>query len=128
MPIVRFQHQGSFRNTERGLRNLSRLQMKNLLSQLGQEGVQALAAATPVDSRETASSWSYSIRSSRSSLSISWTNSHVTSNGVPVVILLQYGHGTGTGGYVRGRDFINPAIKPVFDRIDATLWKAVTSA
>lgn len=107
---------------------MSRLQLTHLLTQLGQDGVQALAAATPVDSRETANSWSYTIKTSRSSLSISWHNSHVTSNGVPVVILLQYGHGTGTGGYVRGRDFINPAIKPVFDRIDATLWKAVTSA
>lgn len=128
MPIIRFEHRGNFRNTERGLRNLSRLEMKNLLSQLGQEGVRALSAATPVESSKSANSWSYTVKSSRSSLSISWHNSNVTSGGVPVVILLQYGHGTGTGGYVRGRDFINPAIKPVFDRIDETLWKAVTSA
>jgi len=89
--------------------------------------VTALAAATPVESGETAKAWSYKIVKQGRSHSIEWHNSHVE-GGSPIAILLQYGHGTGTGGYVQGRDFINPAIQPIFDQIAADIWKVVTSA
>lgn len=118
---------GSFKKTETSLRRLSKAEMFAALEQYGREGVAALSNATPVDSGATAASWSYEVRKTFGSYSITWTNSHVVA-GSPIVILLQYGHGTGTGGYVQGRDFINPAMKPVFDRIANAVWKAVTSA
>lgn len=93
----------------------------------GQRGVDALAAATPVDSGLTALSWGYEVVSEGGSTSIYWTNTNVVS-GVNVAIILQYGHGTGTGGWVAGRDYINPAIKSVFDQIADDVWKKVTSA
>lgn len=88
-------------------------------------GVDALSAATPVDSGETARSWTYQIVRSSGYFSIRWLNTN-RSNGVPIAILLQYGHGTGTGGYVQGRDYINPAMKPIFDQIEAEVRKVVT--
>ena len=97
------------------------------LDRFGRQGVAALSAATPVDSGETAASWYYEITRTKSSWTITFNNSHMV-GGVPLAILLQYGHGTGTGGYVQGRDYINPAIQPVFDRIADEAWKAVTSA
>jgi len=118
---------GSFKNLESFLKSMSRNSMYDALDQYAREGVSALASATPVDSGVTAESWNYEITKSRGSYSIVWTNSHVV-DGRPIAIMLQYGHGTGTGGYVQGRDFINPAIKPIFDRIADNVWKAVTSA
>ncbi len=125
--MITFESSGSFDRTEKFLSRMSRGDIFQSLESAGQAGVQALAAATPVDTSETANSWSYTVKRTRGSYSIEWTNGHIVA-GVPVVILLQYGHGTGTGGYVRGRDFINPAIKPVFDKIANDVWKAVTSA
>lgn len=118
---------GSFKNLERFLGRAAKGDMFAMLEPLAREGVYALANATPVDSGISAESWDYEIRKTGGSYSISWTNSHVV-DGRPIVILLQYGHGTGTGGYVQGRDFINPAIRPIFDRIANQVWKAVTSA
>lgn len=115
--------------TDRMLRTLS--QTENLfkgLSALGERGVNALAANTPADTGLTASAWGYDLEISGRTSRITWTNSSVTSDGQPIVIMLQYGHGTGTGGYVRGRDFINPAIAPIFDKIAEDVWKVVTSA
>ena len=106
---------------------MSKGDLFKVLDSYGREGVFALASATPVDSGLTSESWNYEIKRSRGSYSIIWSNSHVV-DGTPVAIMLQYGHGTGTGGYVQGRDFINPAIRPVFDRIADKVWKAVTSA
>jgi hypothetical protein len=97
------------------------------LERYAQEGVDALARATPQDTGLTATGWEYSIAETNGSYSITWTNRHVV-GGVPLVILLQYGHGTGTGGYVHGVDFINPSIKPIFDKIADSVWKEVTSA
>lgn len=97
------------------------------LESIAQRGVSALQAATPVDSNLTASSWGYTIEEKNGSVTISFTNSNIVS-GVPVAILLQYGHGTGTGGYVTGQDYINPAIQPVFDALADELWKKVTNA
>jgi hypothetical protein len=106
---------------------MSKADFANVLRGAAQKGVQALAAATPVESGLTANSWGYEIKRSRSSFQIIWTNSHVES-GFPVAIGLQYGHGTGTGGYVRGRDYINPAMQPIFEQILADIWTEVTTA
>lgn len=95
------------------------------LDEYAQEGVAALAASTPVDTGKTASSWRYEVEVGSGSSSIYWINDNVTYNGDPIVILLQHGHGTGTGGYVAGRDFINPAMRPVFDSISEKVRKVV---
>lgn len=94
------------------------------LEHYGTMGVSALASATPVDSGLTASSWTYEIVRSRGQYSIRWHNTNVV-NGLPVAILIQYGHGTGTGGWVQGRDFINPVIQPIFDQIANDVWEQV---
>ena len=91
----------------------------------GREGVAALSSATPVDSGLTAASWSYKIARTGSSITITFHNSNIN-NGVPIAIILQYGHGTGTGGWVEGRDYINPAIQPIFDKIVKDAWEEVT--
>ena len=118
---------GDFKNTDKFLRKMLRHDLYRDLDRYGREGVEALASATPIDSGVTASSWGYEIRASGGSATITWSNSHVV-NGVPIAVILQCGHGTGTGGYVEGRDYINPAIKPIFDKIAENVWKAVTSA
>ena len=94
------------------------------LDQFGQDGVRALSSATPVDSGETANSWYYTIKKGKGWLSIAFYNSNIV-DGVPIAILLQYGHGTKNGGYVQGRDYINPAIQPVFDKIADSIWREV---
>ena len=109
------------------LNKLKRGDIYNGLDRLAQQGVTALESATPRDSGLAAGSWSYTIEKGRGSARIEWTNSDVE-NGFPVAIMLQYGYGTGTGGYVQGRDYINPAIRPIFDMIADEVWKAVTSA
>jgi hypothetical protein len=125
---VTFNVKGSFKNTERLCAKLSKGNYLNNLDRFGKEGVNALSKATPIDSAETSTSWDYQIKRSKGSTSIIWTNSHLTNDGAPVAILLQYGHGTGTGGYVQGRDYINPAMKPVFDKIAENVRKEVISA
>ena len=124
---VSFDSKGSFKRVERRLRKLSTGEIFRRLDRYGQDGVAALSSATPVDSAETASSWDYKVTHSKGAWSIAWTNSHMA-GGTPVAILLQYGHGTGTGGYVQGRDYINPAMRPVFNKIADNVRKAVTSA
>lgn len=119
---------GNFKNTERFLDAMSNLDLKNVLKPLAERGVQELALNTPIDSGLTASSWEYDIKVTKSEITITWYNTHVIGSGTPVAILLQYGHATGTGGYVRGRDFINPAMAPIFDKIRDEVWKVVTSA
>jgi hypothetical protein len=114
--------------TEAYLARMRNNYILNKLDGYGRMGVAALSNATPVESGLSAHSWYYKISRSGGSFTIEWHNSHVTEDGVPVVILLQYGHGTGTGGYVQGRDFINPAMRPVMDQIAAEVWKVVTSA
>lgn len=124
--MITITSKGSFANTDRFLRRASSSEITSILSRFGVLGVNALAAATPVDSGATASAWFYEIKRSRNSFSIVWGNTNVVS-GQPIAVLLQYGHGTGTGGYVQGRDYINPAIQPIFDQIAEEAWKAVTS-
>lgn len=127
MPTVSFSSSGSFGKMEKFLKTMQSTNFRDILATEAERGRQALIRATPRDSGITAASWAYNIEQSRRGITIIWTNSHVT-GGVPLVVMLQYGHGTGTGGYVQGRDFINPAMKPVFDRIADNVWKAVTSA
>jgi hypothetical protein len=117
-------------NTDKSERFLNYLMKGNLyknLNRFGKMGVAALAASTPAESGLTAASWNYEVEITATGCTISWTNGNLV-GGVPLAILLQYGHGTGTGGYVAGRDYINPAIKPVFDQIAQGVWKQVTSA
>jgi hypothetical protein len=117
---------GSFANTQRFLQRLSKGDIFALLNKYGPIGVRALASATPNETGETANSWSYEIRQEKGTHQIIWKNSHVIS-GVNIAIILQYGHGTGTGGYVQGRDYINPAMRPIFDQILADVRRVVTA-
>lgn len=127
MPIS-FEVTGSTAKTSEFLKKMQNPdQFFSGLETIAQRGVEALRAHTPMDSGLTAASWGYRIEKSSSGISIVWTNTNVHS-GANVAILLQYGHGTGTGGYVAGRDYINPAIKPIFDEIANDVWKKVTSA
>ena len=117
----------SFDKTTAWLHRIQKLDIGAVVQAGAQRGVRALAQATPKDSSLAAASWGVQVKRSNNSTTITWTNSDVE-NGFPVVIMLQYGHGTGTGGYVQGIDFINPAIRPIFDEIAQSVWKAVTSA
>ena len=124
--MISFRQKGDFSKVTRYLEKASKSARLSILDKYGKEGVAALSAATPIDSGKTASSWGYEIKNSRGSASISFTNSNIN-NGVPIAIILQYGHGTGTGGWVEGRDYINPAIQPVFDRLADEAWKEVSN-
>ena len=124
---VKFEVSGGFTKPERFLNRMKRREYLNVLDEFGRDGVQALRNATPVDSGATAEAWDYEIKRTRNYTEIVWTNSNIN-DGVPIAVILQYGHGTGTGGYVQGRDYINPAIRPVFDKIAEKAWKVVTSA
>lgn len=119
--------EGSFDKTEGFLEKMERLNLYTQLVRSATEGLNALRAATPVDSGITASSWGYEVQRRGEDYVIIWTNSNVN-KGVNIAIILQYGHGTGTGGYVAGRDYINPAMRPTFDKIAEDVWKVVTSA
>lgn len=125
MPI-RFKQKGDFSKTQKFFERCKNLFKLGILDKYGREGVNALSMATPVDSGKTASSWRYEISNTNGKLSLNWVNDEVTKDGTPIAILLQYGHGTRNGGYVQGRDFINPAIRPIFDKIADELWKEVT--
>ena len=124
--MFKIKHSGSFKNTETLFSKAKTVDYLRILDKYAREGVDALSSATPIDSGLTASSWDYEIEIKGKNFSITWTNSN-TKDGVPVAILLQYGHGTRNGGFVQGQDFINPAIKPIFDKISNTIWKEVTS-
>lgn len=127
MSLISFKHRGDFSKTERFLNKIKGREYLNILEKYGQLGVEALSESTPVDSGKTASSWTYEIERSSSSTTISWLNTNVN-QGVNIAIILQYGHGTGTGGYVVGIDYVNPAMKPVFEKIAEEAWREVTSA
>lgn len=114
------------RKTEEYLEKLHRQDYLKILDSCAKEGVEALRSATPKKTGLTAASWSYEIVRGAGHTRIYWKNDNVTRDGQPIAIMLQYGHGTGTGGYVVGRDYINPAIKPVFDSIADKVWEAVT--
>lgn len=126
--VISFDGTGNdFPNTTRFLKKVSKLDILPALRALAQRGVRALSAATPVSSGQTAAAWGYEIKVGRSTSTITWTNSH-TNNGVNIAIILQLGHGTGTGGWVAGQNYINPAIRPIMDEIAEDVWKVVTTA
>ena len=123
--MIRFRHRGDFSKSTNFLEKMKRAVRFADLDRYGREGVAALASATPVDSGQTADSWYYEIKRIPGSVTITFNNSHFNA-GVPIAIILQYGHGTGTGGWVEGRDYINPAIQPIFDKLANDAWREVT--
>ena len=125
--MITFRQKGDFSKLTRYLERVKEAVKLGNLDKYGREGVAALASATPVDTGLTASSWYYEIEREDGSVKITFNNSNIQ-NGVPIAIILQYGHGTGTGGWVQGRDYINPAIQPVFDRIAEEAWREVTKS
>lgn len=125
--MVRAQVRGSFRNTEAFLKRMQQRTYLKQLEKYGPIGVAALEAATPLDSSDTAHSWYYEIVDKPGYYSIHWLNSNLVQPGtIPVAVLLQYGHATRHGGYVQGIDYINPALRPIFDQIASDMWKEVT--
>jgi hypothetical protein len=125
---VSFSQRGNFEKTLRFLKAQRKLQTYAILQHYGARGVAELAAATPADTGLTAGAWSYVVEDGGGTYSINFTNSEMTTDGVPIVVLLTFGHGTRTGGYVSPNNFINPALQPIFDQILEQAWKAVTSA
>lgn len=121
---VKLKVQGNFNRSYKYLDKLRNLKLDRILNKYGQMGVEVLSASTPIDTGNTAGSWSYEISITGSGFSVSWNNSHAN-KGVNIAIILQYGHGTGTGGYVQGRDYINPALQPVFDKMAEEAWSEV---
>lgn len=124
---VSIRQTGDFNKTTKFLNRMLRQDYLKILSKYGEKGVSALSSATPQGSGRTASSWDYEIQKSNGSVSITWTNSNVN-KGVNVAVIIQYGHGTGTGGYVKGIDYINPALKPIFEQISSEAWREVTKS
>ena len=123
--MIKFRQKGDFSKLTSYLERAKEVVKLGDLNRYGRAGVAALESATPVDSGLTASSWSYQIENKDGRAKISFHNSNIQ-NGVPIAIILQYGHGTGTGGWVEGRDYINPAIQPIFDEIVNNAWREVT--
>ena len=123
--MISFRQKGDFSELTRFLEKAKETVKIGELDRYGREGVAALSSATPMDSGLTASSWYYKINRTPGSVSISFHNSNVV-KGVPIAIILQYGHGTRNGGWVQGRDYINPAIQPIFDKIANNAWKEVS--
>ena len=123
--MISFRQKGDFSKLTRFFEKAKNVVHIGDLDKYGREGVAALASATPVDSGLTASSWYYEIENKNGSVKIQFNNSNIQ-NGVPIAIILQYGHGTRNGGWVEGRDYINPAIQPIFDEIANEAWREVT--
>ena len=123
--MISFRQKGDFSKLNRYFERVKEAAKISVLDKYGQSGVSALSSATPIESGKTAGSWYYEIKRQNGSVSIEFCNSNIN-NGVPIAIILQFGHGTGTGGWVQGRDYINPAIQPIFDKIAEDAWKEVT--
>lgn len=123
--MISFRQKGDFSKLTRYLEQVKEKARIGILDKYGREGVAALASATPVDSGLTSRSWFYEIKHDKGSAIITFHNSNIQ-NGVPIAIILHYGHGTGTGGWVQGRDYINSAIQPIFDRLANEAWREVT--
>lgn len=126
MPIT-FKQKGNFSKTEKFFEKCKNLFKIGMLDKYGREGVAALSMNTPVKTGKTASSWRYEVVNTPGKLSINWLNDNVSKDGTPIAVYIQYGHGTRQGGWVKGEDFITPAIKPVFDKMVDELWKEVTT-
>lgn len=124
--MIAIRHKGSFKRISTSLDKMAALKITAILDKYGAKGVSALSSVTPKDSGETANSWSYSVTVTKKGYAINWSNSNNTPDGIPIVILLQYGHATKDGGYIKGIDFINPAMKPILQEISADIWKEIT--
>lgn len=122
--MIGFKQKGDFSKTERYFQKIKNLNIRNIVEKYGEKGVAALSSATPVDTGKTSSSWYYDISQTNTGITISFNNSNIN-KGVPIAIILQYGHGTRNGGWVEGRDYINPAIQPIFDEIALKAWEEV---
>lgn len=122
--MIRLKKKPSFKKTLRHFDRMQRLRVKHILNDYGRKGVQALARATPVDTGEASQSWSYKVEGDQKRSTITWYNSAMAGS-VPLVIILQYGHATKSGYFLSGRDFINPALKPIYDGLHARLKKEV---
>ena len=122
---IRFRHRGSFKKTEKFLKKAEKLDYWKRLERFGQLGVEALANATPIDSGFTANSWEYEITKTEDDCAIYWKNTNVEDGWYVVAIGLQHGHATGTGGWVEGIDYINPAIRPIFEQIAEDVWAEI---
>lgn len=125
--MIKIRTKGSFRNTERFLKTDRQAKIVRILKKYGEDGVKALAEATPINTGLTAASWNYEITRDGDQYSVFWTNSNIQ-NGIRIAVILDLGHATGTGGYVEGRNYIKPAIQPVFDDIAESAWKEVKNA
>ena len=122
--MIKITQKGDFSKTEKFLKKAKEADFYKHMEKYAQIGVEALREATPIDSGATAGAWTYEVNVSKTSAEITWINTN-TNKGENIAILIQYGHGTGTGGYVQGRDYINPAMQPVFDQIAEDIWKEV---
>lgn len=123
--MINIKVKGDWNKTTKWLDKIISKHNFKVMEKYGREGVSALSAATPIDTGKTASSWDYVINQTEDSMSLTFVNNNKTETNIPIVILLQYGHGNGKGGYVQGRDFINPAVQPIFDRLIEDLWREV---
>ena len=124
--MISIRQKGDFSKLSKYFERVKEAARLGVLDKYGREGVAALSSATPVKTGKTAASWTYEIERQNGSVSIVFHNTNIN-KGVPIAIILQTGHGTGTGGWVQGRDYINPAIQPIFDKIADSAWKEVTS-
>lgn len=124
--MISIRHKGDYKKLTRYLEKMKSTARASVLDKYGKAGVEALSSATPVDTGLTARSWYYKVEANKNSATITFCNSNIQ-NGVPIAIILQYGHGTRNGGWVEGRDYINPAIQPIFDKIINDAWKEVTT-
>ncbi len=124
--MIRFKQKGDFSRTEHYFKRIGKAAKTFDVEKYGERGVRALSKATPVNTGETANSWYYTVTKENGFTKISFNNKNIR-NGVPIAIILQYGHGTNNGGWVEGRDYINPAIQPLFDEIAKDAWKEVTA-
>lgn len=126
-PTISYSYSGDFKWTKNFLANLKKRNFINKLDKYGQMGVDALREATPKDTGKTANSWYYEIEETRDSVTIRWLNSN-TNRSIPIALLIQYGHATRDGGWISGKDYINPALKPIFDAIAKSAWEEVTKS
>lgn len=122
---ITFKHKGDFKKTFGFFERAKKGDFYKKLEQYGEEGVAALSKATPIDTGLTAKSWHYKVERSKTGVTISWYNDNVN-DGVNIALILQYGHGTPSGHYIRGKNYIKPAIKPIFEQIEESVWKEVT--
>lgn len=123
--MISFRQKGDFSKTLKYLDKIRDPVKMGILDKYGRAGVEALSSATPIDTGVTANSWYYKVEKTNNTAKVAFYNSHIN-KGVPIAIIIQYGHGTGTGGWVQGRDYINPALRPIFDKMANDVWKEVT--